>query len=56
MKTLKFFGISFKCSFELYDGSVMTYEIGPIIRANKVLDELKKIMKVKCVRINLIQE
>lgn len=51
-----FFGTSFKCSFELYDDSVKTYEIGPIFRENKVLNELKKIMKLKCVKMNLIQE
>ena len=51
-----FFGTSFKCSFTLYDGGVMTYEVGPIFRENKVLRELKKIMKLKCVKVDYIQE
>lgn len=51
-----FFGTSFKCSLELNDNSVITYEIGPIVRENKVLNELIKIMKLKCVKVNFIQE
>lgn len=51
-----FFGTSFKCSFTLYDGSVMAYEVGPIVRENKALRELKKIMKSKCVKVDYIHE